>query len=70
MKRRYILFILIPVFLFLFQNITYAQLDFGDAPDPSYPTLSVNNGPNHIVGTLFLVMPVLAPAGTENTKAF
>jgi len=54
MKRRYILFILIPVFLFLFQNISYAQLDYGDAPDPSYPTLFANSGAHHIVGTLFL----------------
>ena len=25
------------------------QLDWGDAPDPSYPTLSANNGANHVI---------------------
>ena len=30
------------------------ELDFGDAPDPTYPTLLANNGPRHQVGHLFL----------------
>jgi len=30
------------------------EYDWGDLPDPAYPTLSVNNGPNHITGALFL----------------
>ncbi len=30
------------------------QLDFGDAPDPSYPTLLANNGARHVVGPMFL----------------
>ena len=53
MKHRYTLFILIPIFLLLFQNNSYAQLDFGDAPPP-YPTLFANNGAYHMVGMLFL----------------
>ncbi|MFO0972916.1 MAG: GEVED domain-containing protein [Phycisphaerae bacterium] len=28
--------------------------DFGDAPDPPYPTLLASNGPHHTVGNLFL----------------
>ncbi len=30
------------------------QLDFGDAPDPTFPTLLANNGARHILGNLFL----------------
>ncbi|MCU0784081.1 MAG: GEVED domain-containing protein [Verrucomicrobia bacterium] len=30
------------------------QLDFGDAPDPAYPTLLVNNGARHVIGQLFM----------------
>lgn len=31
-----------------------ATIDFGDAPDPSYPSLLANDGARHVVGTLFL----------------
>ena len=30
------------------------ELDFGDAPDPKYPTLRVSNGARHVVGPMFL----------------
>lgn len=30
---------------------TPAELDFGDAPDPSYPTLAANNGARHVIVT-------------------
>ncbi len=29
------------------------ELDYGDLPDGPYPTLSSNNGPSHIIGTLY-----------------
>ena len=29
-------------------------LDFGDAPDPTYATLSANDGARHVIGGLFL----------------
>ena len=31
-----------------------APVDWGDAPDPSYPTLFANDGPSHRVSSLFL----------------
>jgi len=30
------------------------QLDFGDAPDPTFPTLLTNNGARHVIGPLYL----------------
>jgi hypothetical protein len=30
-----------------------AELDFGDAPDPNYPTLLANNGARHVIGGPF-----------------
>lgn len=30
------------------------KLDWGDAPDPSYPTLTISDGARHVVGALFL----------------
>ena len=35
-------------------NAPSAQLDFGDAPDPSYPTLLSNNGARHTLSALYL----------------
>ena len=54
MKHRQPFYILALILLSLLGSDSYAQLDFGDAPDPAYPTLSINNGANHIVGSLFL----------------
>lgn len=31
-----------------------SNIDFGDLPDPNYPTLLSSNGPSHIIGPLFL----------------
>jgi glucose/arabinose dehydrogenase len=31
-----------------------SNLDFGDAPDPSYPTLKANNGASHVIGSLYM----------------
>lgn len=47
-----------------------AELDFGDAPDPTYPTLLANNGARHVVGPLFLGARVDAePDGQPNPTA-
>ena len=46
--------ILSLLLIVIFSQPLLAQMDFGDAPDPTYPTLSVSNGANHIVGILFL----------------
>jgi hypothetical protein len=54
MKNRFILFIITPIFLLAFGIPSYAQSDYGDAPDPTYPTLTINNGANHMVGPLFM----------------
>lgn len=35
----------------VFKNTGVPELDFGDAPDPSFPTLLVNNGARHIKTT-------------------
>ncbi len=35
-------------------EVRIVELDFGDAPDPGYPTLLANNGARHIVGPMFL----------------
>jgi hypothetical protein len=47
------------------------ELDFGDAPDPLYPTLSANNGANHILdGVTFLGVSVDAePDGLQDPNA-
>ncbi len=31
------------------QNDAGEQVDWGDAPDPAYPTLAVNSGPSHLI---------------------
>jgi len=48
-----------------------SSLDFGDAPDPTYPTLRANNGARHtIVANLFLGRSVDAePDGKPNATA-
>ena len=47
-----------------------AKLDFGDAPDPTYPTLLGNNGARHVVGGLYLGAGVDAEAdGQPDTTA-
>ena len=38
----------------LFSFILNAQYDFGDAPDPSYPTLMATNGAQHMLSGLWL----------------
>ena len=46
------------------------QLDFGDAPDPAFPTLLANNGARHVIGGLFLGGGVDAePDGQPNANA-
>ena len=47
------------------------ELDFGDAPDPNYPTLCANNGANHILdGVTFLGVSVDAePDGQQTANA-
>ena len=47
------------------------ELDFGDAPDPSYPTLLANTGANHILdGVTFLGASVDAePDGQQTANA-
>ncbi len=38
------------ILLLSFPGLIYSQgLDWGDAPDPSYPTLAANNGANHVI---------------------
>jgi uncharacterized repeat protein (TIGR01451 family) len=48
-----------------------AELDFGDAPDPTYATVLASNGPRHAVGTgLFLGASVdVEPDGQPNADA-
>ncbi len=36
------------------QTLTSILLDFGDAPDPNYPTLFTRNGASHVIGALRL----------------
>lgn len=38
----------------LITNSVFSQLDFGDAPDPSFPTVNANNGASHLITPLFL----------------
>ena len=47
----FLLLILISLF---FNKTTKAQMDFGDAPDPTYPTLLATNGARHMLGGNFL----------------
>jgi len=51
--------------------ITIEELDFGDAPDPTYPSLLASNGARHIIGgPLFLGATVDAdPDGQPSTYA-
>jgi hypothetical protein len=45
-------------------------LDFGDAPDPSYPTLLANSGARHVIGPMFLGKLIDAEAdGQPNATA-
>ena len=41
-------------------------LDFGDAPDPSYPTLTASNGARHGIVPGLLSEPGLTPKATAN----
>ena len=44
--------------------------DWGDLPDPLYPTLSANNGPRHVIGDLYLGACIDAEAdGQPNSAA-
>lgn len=55
MKKTVQLFSTILLVLsFLISGKAIGQLDFGDAPDPTYPTLSANNGAQHIPGPFIL----------------
>lgn len=53
MKTNYLLLTIVTLLL-LISLKTVGQVDFGDAPDPAYPTLSINNGAQHMNGPLFL----------------
>ena len=48
-----LLFVLVTA-PFLLLNKVQAQSDFGDAPDPTYPTLAASNGAQHLLSPLFL----------------
>jgi len=50
----------------------YSQTDFGDAPDPPYPTLLVNNGPGHFMVPGFYLGSFLdaEPDGTLGMLSF
>ncbi|MFH1941546.1 MAG: GEVED domain-containing protein, partial [bacterium] len=51
-------------------NIPIFGTDYGDAPDPNYPTLLANNGARHTTGALFLGSLVDADAnGQPNATA-
>jgi hypothetical protein len=43
------------------------DLDWGDASDPSYPTLAVNNGPRHLLSQFFLGAQIDAEADGQPT---
>lgn len=46
------------------------ELDFGDAPDPAYPTLYANNGARHVLSGLFLGAQIDAePDGQPSPNA-
>lgn len=67
-------YVAVMLFLVLFfenNNAVHAQEDFGDAPDPTYPTLLINNGARHtLVGSLFLGFLVDSePDGQPNAFA-
>jgi uncharacterized repeat protein (TIGR01451 family) len=51
--------------------ITIEELDFGDAPDPTYPTLAASNGARHLIdGVTYLGAAVDAdPDGQPNVNA-
>jgi len=44
-------------------------IDFGDAPDPSYPTLLANDGARHLVGSLYLGAGIDAEPNGQPTAA-
>jgi len=51
--------IYLGIFLILLLGSTLSleaddDLDFGDAPDPTYPTLGANNGAAHIIGPIYM----------------
>jgi len=54
MKSTCILLILLFISSLSFTTRALAQSDYGDAPDPSYPTLSASNGASHLLGGNFL----------------
>ncbi|MCK5738352.1 PKD domain-containing protein, partial [bacterium] len=41
--------------------IEVLELDFGDAPDPTYPTLLASNGPNHVITFNMSLGPTVYP---------
>lgn len=46
------------------------KIDFGDAPDPKYPTLLASNGARHVLGPMFLGKLIDAePDGQPNANA-
>jgi len=45
-----------------------SRLDWGDAPDPTYPTLSANNGASHVIVGPFLGDLTDAPDGEADGK--
>ncbi|MGD9613313.1 MAG: GEVED domain-containing protein, partial [Kiritimatiellia bacterium] len=48
------------------------ELDFGDAPDPAYPTLLVNNGARHVVPSAYwlgAIAPDAEPDGIQDPQA-
>ncbi|GEM_PF-1540269 len=50
-------------------ELTFAPIeyDFGDAPDPTYPTLAINSGPSHLITPLFMGMLIDAEPDGQPT---
>lgn len=50
-------------------RLTIVALDFGDAPDPTYPTMQASDGARHIIGGLYLGSGVDLEADGQPTAA-
>lgn len=57
LNKIYISSLILVTFLIINMR-TFAQFDFGDAPDPSYPTLLASDGARHMLGGNFLGMQI------------
>ncbi len=76
MKYYIILTILLILGLAHIRIQVYAQVDYGDAPDPPYPTLQANNGASHIIQPIITLgnlidgepdgIPIILAYGDDN----